>query len=69
MTGEPVQERLAVLEQRLAAAELAATRAPDRGDVENVFSRYMHYHDAFEDERIIDELWDSIAELPADVRN
>ena len=28
-----------------------------RGDVENVFSRYMHYHNAFEDERIVDELW------------
>ena len=25
--------------------------------MENVFSRYMHYHNAFEDERIIDELW------------
>ena len=32
-------------------------RAQDRGDVENVFSRYMHYHNAFEDQRIIDELW------------
>ena len=57
MSTEPVEERLADLEQRLAAAELAATRAQDRGDVENVFSRYMHYHNAFEDERIIDELW------------
>ena len=55
--NEPLEERLAVLEQRLAAAALAATRAQDRGDVENVFSRYMHYHNAFEDERIIDELW------------
>ena len=25
--------------------------------MENVFNRYMHYHNAFEDERIIDELW------------
>jgi hypothetical protein len=31
-------------------------RAQDRGDVENVFSRYMHYHNAFEDQRIIHEL-------------
>ena len=57
MTAPPPGDRLAALEQRLAAAELAATRAQDRGDVENVFSRYMHYHNAFEDERIIDELW------------
>ena len=57
MSGPELEERVAVLEQRLAAAELAATRAQDRGAVENVFSRYMHYHNAFEDERIIDELW------------
>ena len=30
-----------------------ANLSQDRGDVENVFSRYMHYHNAFEDERII----------------
>ena len=57
MSTEPIEERLAALAERLAAAELTATRAQDRGDVENVFSRYMHYHNAFEDERIIDELW------------
>ena len=45
------------LEERLAALELAVTRAQSRGDVENVFSRYMHYHNAFEDQRIVDELW------------
>src|SRR3954468_24759863 len=52
-----IEQRIAALEERLGAAELAATRAQDRGDVENVFSRYMHYHNAFEDERIVDELW------------
>lgn len=57
MTAPAPGDRLDALERRLAAAELAATRAQDRGDVENVFSRYMHYHNAFEDERIIDELW------------
>ena len=50
-------ERLAELEARLEAAELAAARADDRGAVENVFNRYMHYHNAYEDERIIEELW------------
>ena len=50
-------ERLAALEVRLEATELEATRAADRGAVENVFNRYMHYHNAYEDERIIEELW------------
>src|SRR5262249_47237145 len=45
------------LEERLAAVGLTAGRAPDRGGGGKVFSRYMHYHNAFEDERIIDELW------------
>lgn len=49
--------RIADLEERLAAAELAAGRALGRGEIENVFSRYMHYHNAYEDERIIEELW------------
>jgi hypothetical protein len=49
--------RLAELENRVAAAEGAAARATDRGAVENVFSRYMHYHNAYQDQRIIDELW------------
>lgn len=55
--GDDGVRRLAELEQRLAAAEFAAARAGDRGAVENVFSRYMHYHNAYEDQRIIDELW------------
>jgi hypothetical protein len=49
--------RLSDLERRLEAAETSAARADARGAVENVFSRYMHYHNAYEDERIIDELW------------
>ncbi|GLY81994.1 nuclear transport factor 2 family protein [Actinoallomurus iriomotensis] len=56
-TTQALEQRLAELEERLAAAESAATRAGDRGEVENVFSRYMYYHNAFEDERIVDELW------------
>ena len=54
-------QRLAELEARLEAAELDAARADDRGAVENVFNRYMHYHNAYEDERIIEELWVSPA--------
>jgi SnoaL-like protein len=54
---QALEQRLATLEERLAAAELTAGRAQDRGAVENVFNRYMHYHNAYQDERIIDELW------------
>jgi hypothetical protein len=50
-------QRLAALEARLEETELEATRAADRGAVENVFNRYMHFHNAYEDERIIGELW------------
>jgi hypothetical protein len=57
-TGErSSREPSHALEARLAAAESAAARAQDRDAVENVFSRYMRYHNAYEDERIIDELW------------
>jgi hypothetical protein len=49
--------RLAEVEEQLSAVRQEATRAADRGAVENVFSRYMHYHNAYEDQRIIDELW------------
>ncbi|MCA0329192.1 MAG: nuclear transport factor 2 family protein [Actinobacteria bacterium] len=56
-TEQELQDRIAALEARLAETELRSTRALDRGAVENVFSRYMHYHNAYEDERIIDELW------------
>jgi SnoaL-like domain len=57
MTTHTDADRLAELEERLLRVELAAVRAQDRGDVENVFSKYMYYHNAFEDDRIVDELW------------
>ncbi|KAK3618367.1 hypothetical protein LTR56_024671 [Elasticomyces elasticus] len=47
---------LADLEARVIAAEQLAQRAYDRGAVENVFSRYMHLHNHFEDEHI-KSLW------------
>ncbi|KAF5618862.1 uncharacterized protein FTJAE_12129 [Fusarium tjaetaba] len=40
------------LEARLAAVEKLAQRAYDRGEVENVFSKYMHLHNVFQDEQI-----------------
>lgn len=50
-------DRIAELERRLERAERDAERALARGAIENVFNRYMHYHNAYEDQRIIDELW------------
>ena len=51
--SEDLQRRLAAVEREVAILRVAA----DRGAVENVFNRYMHYHNAYEDQRIIDELW------------
>jgi hypothetical protein len=41
------------LRRDLEAALLLARRAADRGEIENLFNRYMYYHNAFQDERII----------------
>lgn len=44
------------LEELVERAEQAAARAQDRGEIENLFSRYMYLHNAFRDEEII-PLW------------
>lgn len=46
------QQSFADLEAPVVAAERLAQKAYDRGAVENVFSRYMHLHNHFEDEQI-----------------
>ncbi len=51
-----ISARLRELEARLAAAEHRAARTEARGELENLFSNYMHLHNAYEDEKII-ELW------------
>ncbi|MGH1523960.1 nuclear transport factor 2 family protein [Leifsonia sp. L25] len=47
---------VARLREEVAAAQGLARRAADRGEIENLFNRYMHLHNAFQDERII-PLW------------
>lgn len=47
-----LEARLAALEARVATAEREAQRARDRGQVENVFARYMYLHNTFQDEKI-----------------
>jgi hypothetical protein len=54
---EDLARRLAAVEEELAETKRTAARAADRGAVDNVFNRYMHYHNAYQDQRIIDELW------------
>ncbi len=52
----PADARIAVLEQQVAALAIKAQSAQDRGEVENLFSRYMYLHNAFLDPQII-PLW------------
>ncbi|WP_295121777.1 nuclear transport factor 2 family protein [uncultured Leifsonia sp.] len=47
---------VARLREDVTAAQRLAQRAEDRGQVENLFNRYMFLHNAFEDEQII-PLW------------
>jgi hypothetical protein len=60
MTSDTIETsldaKIAQLEARVADAERRADRAQDRGEVENLFSRYMYLHNAFRDEEII-PLW------------
>jgi hypothetical protein len=56
MSVAALQEEIARLRAELAETVHMARRADDRGQLENLFSRYMYYHNAFSDERII-PLW------------
>ena len=47
---------VARLREEVAVARGLARRAADRGEIENLFSRYMYLHNAFQDEQII-PLW------------
>src|SRR3954447_23857427 len=55
-TVAELQAELVSLKQQLDEANGLARRAADRGEIENLFSRYMYLHNAFQDERII-PLW------------
>src|SRR6478672_9701399 len=47
---------IARLRDQVTAAVALARRAADRGELENLFNRYMYLHNAFQDEQII-PLW------------
>jgi hypothetical protein len=48
--------RIAALEKQVAALSAANNWAHDRGQIENLFGRYMYLHSAFRDPEII-PLW------------
>src|SRR5687768_7821549 len=51
-----LQAEIESLRAQVAESTRLAQRAEDRGQVENLFNRYMYLHNAFEDEQII-PLW------------
>lgn len=51
-------QRIASLEAEVAALSRVSKESRDRAEVENLFSRYMYLHNAFQDEQII-PLWAS----------
>src|SRR3954454_13258145 len=51
-----LQAELVRLREQVAEATRLARQASDRGEVENLFNRYMYLHNAFQDEQII-PLW------------
>jgi hypothetical protein len=53
---DSLHEEVARLREELGETLRLARRAEDRGQIENLFSRYMYYHNAFEDDRIV-PLW------------
>ena len=55
-TSTDLAAEIRQLREELAEALRLARRAHDRGEIENLFNRYMYFHNAFQDERII-PLW------------
>jgi hypothetical protein len=55
-TTENLVHELAALKAEVHELRRLARAAADRGEIENLFSRYMHYHNAFRDDLII-PLW------------
>lgn len=51
-----LQSEMATLRAEVETLRVLAQRAQDRGEVENLFNRYMYLHNAFQDEQII-PLW------------
>ena len=55
-TDTDLSAEIRQLRTELKEAQRLARRANDRGEIENLFNRYMYLHNAFQDEQII-PLW------------
>jgi len=55
-TDTDLSAEIRQLRTELKEAQRLARRANDRGEIENLFNRYMYLHNAFQDEHII-PLW------------
>lgn len=55
-TIDQLRDEIAALRSQLDTANALARRAAARGEIENLFNRYMYLHNAFQDEQII-PLW------------
>lgn len=53
MQVQELLDRVISLQQEVDQLKKVANRANDRGEIENLFNRYMFFHNAFQDERII----------------
>jgi hypothetical protein len=53
---QQLSDEISTLRTEVRELRSMAQAAKDRGDIENLFNRYMYFHNAFEDERII-PLW------------
>lgn len=56
MAKEDVSAEIAALKAEVSQLKATAQSAHDRGDIQNLFSRYMYLHNAFHDPEII-PLW------------
>lgn len=56
MENSEIIQEMNRLRDEVSQLRKLAQRAEDRGQVENLFSKYMYYHNAFQDEKII-PLW------------
>jgi len=56
MDNHELLQELQSLKKEVSDLRKIAIKANDRGEIENLFNRYMYYHNAFQDEQII-PLW------------
>lgn len=56
-TATGAENSLQELQTRISQLEKQVARTADRGAVENLFSNYMYYHNAFQDDPYVVDMW------------